>query len=73
MTGNLVLLAILAFFIFPSYSESLSAAQKKEKPRKAIPAKKAIRVTELRELDQLKQAFQRDAGKIRFVTILSPT
>jgi len=30
-------------------------------------------VVTLRKIDQLKEAFQRDAGKVRFLTILSPT
>ncbi|HKA19288.1 MAG TPA: hypothetical protein VKN18_13445 [Blastocatellia bacterium] len=30
-------------------------------------------VVTLRDIDQLKEAFQRDAGKVRFITILSPT
>jgi hypothetical protein len=70
--GNLALLAIVAFLVLSSYSSSSFAAQKKEKQEKPVVAK-AGRVIELRKIDQLKEAFQRDAGKVRFVTILSPT
>jgi len=35
--------------------------------------KNAGQVVTLRDIDQLKEAFQRDIGKVRFVTILSPT
>lgn len=68
----LALLAIAACLIFPSYSGSSFAAQKQEKQKKPVTAK-AGQVIELRKIDQLKEAFQRDAGKVRFVTILSPT
>lgn len=30
-------------------------------------------ITELRNLDQLKEAFQRDNGKVRLIALLSPT
>ncbi len=30
-------------------------------------------VTELRNLDQLREAFQRDSGKVRLIALLSPT
>ena len=65
----LALLAIVASLSFPSYSSKSFAAQKQKKPVVA----KAGQVIELRKIDQLKEAFQRDDGKVRFVTILSPT
>lgn len=73
MNRNLALLAMVAFLVFPSYSSSTLAAQKRGKPDKAVATKNAVKVVSLRKIDQLKQAFQRDSGKVRFVTILSPT
>lgn len=70
--NNLVLLAIAAFLIFHSYSGNSLAAQKQAKQKKPVVAK-AGQVIDLRNIGQLKEAFQRDAGKVRFVTILSPT
>jgi hypothetical protein len=63
----------VAFLVFPSYSNTCFAEQKKEKRKKPLVTKSAVKVIELRKIDQLKEAFQRDAGKIRLVTILSPT
>jgi len=40
-----------------------------------LPARgteQASRVTDLSDLDPLKQAFERDRGKLRLVTLLSP-
>ena len=68
----LALLAIVASLSFPSYSSKSFAAQKQDKQKKTVVAK-AGQVIELRKVDQLKEAFQRDDGKVRFVTILSPT
>ena len=73
MSRNLALLAIVAFWVFPSSSGDCLAAQKAAKRKRPPVAKGAGKVTALRRIDQLKEAFQRDAGKIRFVTILSPT
>ena len=67
-----VLLATLASLVFLSYSGNPTAAQRQEKQKKPVVAK-AGQVIELRKTDELKEAFQRDAGKVRFVTILSPT
>jgi hypothetical protein len=66
------LLAIVAFLAFSSYSSNSFAVQKKEK-QKEPPVAHAGQVIKVRKIDQLKEAFQRDAGKVRFVTILSPT
>ena len=70
---KLALLALVVVWSFLSYPGDVFAAQRKEKPKKAAVAKRAVPVVELRNLEQLKAAFQRDAGKVRFVTILSPT
>lgn len=61
------LLIIAMFLGFPSCAGDSFATQKKRS------VAKAGQVIELRRIDQLKEVFQRDAGKIRFVTILSPT
>jgi hypothetical protein len=58
-----VALSVVAFCVVNS-AEGLS---------KRKDARNSGQVVTLRKIDQLKEAFQRDAGKIRFVTILSPT
>ena len=70
---NLVLLAIVVFLVYPSYFGVPLAAQKAAKRKTKLIKKKAVPVIELHNLEQLKEAFQRDAGKVRLVTILSPT
>ncbi|HEX5735362.1 MAG TPA: hypothetical protein VF131_21205 [Blastocatellia bacterium] len=70
--NKFVLLATVAFLVFLSHSSNSFAAQKQAKQKKPVVAK-AGQVIELRRIDQLKEEFQRDAGKVRFVTILSPT
>ena len=73
----LISIAAIVSLAFPAYgSTNASAAQKAKrtiqgKTRKVRPSK--VGVARLRSLDQLKEAFQRDQGKVRFVTILSPT
>jgi hypothetical protein len=61
------------FWAFPSYSSNSFAAQKKERRKKPLVTKSAVKVIALRKIDQLKEVFQRDTGEIRLVTILSPT
>jgi hypothetical protein len=70
---SFILLAVAAFLAFPSYLDNALAAQNKVKQKKSPVIKNAGKVVELRNIGQLKEAFQRDAGKVRFVTILSPT
>jgi hypothetical protein len=73
----LTCIAAIVLLAFPAYAgTNASAAQKANravqgKARKA-PSRK-VGVARLRNLDQLREAFQRDQGKVRFVTILSPT
>ena len=70
---KIALLAIIMFLVLPVYAGSTFASQKK-KPRLKSPVKKnAVQVIQLRNLEQLKEAFQRDQGKVRLLTILSPT
>jgi len=69
----LVLLAMLTFVFFASSSGNGFAASKQTKRTKPQATKKAARIIELHSIDQLKVAFQQDHGKVRLVTILSPT
>jgi hypothetical protein len=73
ITGNLMLLAMMAFWIFSSDSSDTFAAQKAAKQKHKAIKKSAVQVIELRNTDQVKDAFQGDKGKVRLVTILSPT
>ena len=43
-----------------------------QRRRLQTPARR-VGVTELRTIDQLKDAFQRDTGKVRMVVLVSPT
>jgi hypothetical protein len=70
---NIVRLAILALLVAPSYWGDSFATQKAAKRKSSPVAKSAVKVTSLRDINQLKQVFQRDTGKVRLVTILSPT
>ncbi len=69
----LALLAILTFVFFSSSSVNGFAPPKQTKRTKPRVTKQATRIIELHSLDQLKVAFQQDHGKVRLVTILSPT
>ena len=71
-TKLLWLLLLLIFFIV-SFSVDSLASQKAAKRKTSIVKKKTVAVIELRNIEQLKEAFQKDIGKIRLVTILSPT
>jgi hypothetical protein len=44
-----------------------------QKPGRSATAARKSRSFELRSMDQLKQAFQRDTGKLRLVALVSPT
>jgi hypothetical protein len=73
ISRSLALLAMATFLAFPFNAKISLAAQSKGKQKKPSVIKNAGKVVELRNLGQLKDAFQRDAGKVRFITILSPT
>lgn len=70
-------LAAIISLALPAYSGTYSGSTQKAKrgvqakTQKAAPRK--VSVVELRSLDQLKEAFQRDQSKVRLVTLLSPT
>jgi hypothetical protein len=70
---TLTLLAMIAFAIVPACFNDSFAAQKAARRIKPHTTKHAARVIELRDIEQLQAAFQRDAGKIRLAMILSPT
>jgi hypothetical protein len=70
---QLVRLAILVCLVFPACFGDSFAAQKKGQRKPPLVKKSAVKVIELRNLEQLKEAFQRDTGKVRLLTILSPT
>ena len=72
LSRRLAVVALAGFLVIPYSFGTASAAQKKGERKKAAVAE-AVPVVELRHIEQLKEAFQRDAGKVRFVTILSPT
>ena len=50
-----------------------SSSSDAQTARRSASARRQIVVPTLRSIDSLQQAFQRDAGKVRLVTILSPT
>ena len=69
----LALLVMIGFCFSSSYAGASRAAQKAAKPKTKAVKPQTVQVTELRNADQVKEAFQRDKGKVRLVTILSPT
>ena len=60
---------IAACLVLSADSGSAVAAQRKSRHQKTH----AVKLVRLRDIEPLQAAFQRDAGKIRLVTILSPT
>jgi hypothetical protein len=64
----LIALAAILFGINPA--SSISAQQKRSRSAAAV---RNPRLSELVSITQLKEAFQRDAGKVRLVALLSPT
>ena len=64
---------MIALWIFSSYSEDSFAAQKAVKQKTKTIPKPAVEVVTLGNIEQIKDAFQRDRGKVRLVTIISPT
>ena len=73
ISRNLALLLSAAFLAFPFFSDGYFAAHRNAEQKKTDHKKDSARVIELRNIEQLKEAFQRDAGKVRLLTILSPT
>jgi hypothetical protein len=50
-------------------SGEINASQKPNRP----PTNQKVRARKLGSVDQLKEAFQNDAGKVRLVALISPT
>jgi hypothetical protein len=73
----LISIATLVSLALPAYAGGYSGTEQRAKSgaraktRKAAPHE--VGVPELRSLDTLKEAFQRDGGKLRLLMILSPT
>ena len=55
------------------YGISPLQASAAQRPRRLAPERHQAAITELRTTEQLKEAFERDAGKVRMVALLSPT
>ncbi len=68
MTRVAMVLSLGIVFGF-GYS-AVSGAQKSKRP---AVARHQAAIPELHSIDQLKEAFERDAGKVRLVALLSPT
>jgi cytochrome oxidase Cu insertion factor (SCO1/SenC/PrrC family) len=65
-----ITLMVLAAILFDLGGTTSNAAQKS---RGSAPARRKSHAVELGGIDQLKEAFQRDAGKVRLVALISPT
>ena len=70
--GHMLISCLLLFIAAMSASVANSGVAAMTVGRAAIAARKGDSV-QLKSIEPLKEAFQRDAGKIRLVTILSPT
>lgn len=57
----------------PQLTGATSAAGLSPETRKAARSGRKVSQINLKSIDPLKEAFQRDSGKVRLVTILSPT
>jgi hypothetical protein len=44
-----------------------------QKPNRTAPASRRSRIPKLGNVDQFKEGFQHDAGKVRLVALISPT
>ena len=50
-----------------------TAAADAQKSKRSVPAHRRVIISELHSTEQLKEAFERDIGKVRLVALLSPT
>ncbi len=64
-------LTILVGTVVIGHAPSPSSAA--QKSRRSVSARRNAAILELGSIDQLKDAFERDAGKLRLVALLSPT
>jgi hypothetical protein len=67
-----VLRAALTLLAAVLLGVSVSEAKASQKPNRVSTASRKARI-QLRNIDQFKEAFQNDAGKIRLVALVSPT
>ncbi len=68
MKRKLMIIGHVAVVLFIA----LSLIQGEGNARPATAAAQPADVTDLKNLDQLKEAFQRDRGAVRLVSLLSP-
>jgi len=66
----LITLLSVAVLLCVSASAQENAAQKS---RRVASASRTSRIRELVRIDQLKEVFQRNSGKVRLVALVSPT
>lgn len=69
---SIALVWAMALFVAASQL-GVNAAAQKAKPKNAPAATVKNSPVELRDIEPLKAALNRDRGKVRLVTILSPT
>ena len=62
---------VLAAIVLLAGDATVSSAG--QKSRGAAVVSRRVRRSPLQNVDRLKEAFQRDAGKLRMVVLLSPT
>ena len=72
---QLILSCVLltTFITFPHYSGASAGANTSAQANKAARAKRQRNIIDLKSIEPVKEAFQRDSGKVRLVMILSPT
>ena len=66
-------IALSIFTVLPHIGNAASAANVSKQLKKAAKSIRRVSQSNLKSIDPLKEAFQRDAGKVRMVMILSPT
>lgn len=57
----------------PQLTSAAEAANPSPQAKKAAKAVRRVSQINLKSIDPLKEAFERDSGKVRLLTILSPT
>ena len=68
----LAMATILACAVIPQSAGENASANPRE-PRRSHAQSSRVRVALLRSVDELKEAFQQDSGKVRLVVLVSPT
>ena len=70
---KLACLLLVISLTLPQLTIAVVAANPPPQPRKAAKAVRRVSQITLKSIDPLKEAFERDSGYVRLVTILSPT